>query len=122
MSQPASGATMVQVLRTLPSYSVRVVRGRPRPGSTLRALLIAATLQIFRIYEPGGHVARPLTETASEHLIFAGEATWDLLEWPDVVRVVPQRHTLWFSADDPVPLLGARHPFVSRSTIQLQED
>lgn len=100
---PISGATMVQLLPNVPSYLVKVPPVVPKRVSTLCAI-------------------RHLTETASERLIFGGEEMDDVFEWPSVVEVIPHRSTLWLSADRPVPLLGARQPFVSPAGLHLQED
>lgn len=119
---PISGATMVQLLPNVPSYLVKVPPVVPKRVSTLRTFLIATALPIFRVYDPGAYVIRYLTETASERLIFGGEEMDDFFEWPSVVEVIPHRSTLWLSADRPVPLLGARQPFVSPAGLHLQED
>lgn len=121
LSLDTSGATMTQVEPIDPDQ-LRLDRAPARRFSCLRGVAIATMLPFAAVEELLSARRRYAVETVNRYVVFLDEEEQALSEFPSVFAFQPHRQTVLFPANSPIPLLGYRSPFISRSSLVTEEE
>lgn len=122
IDQSLSGATTSEVEGAVIRQQRTLIASASQRSYFLGAVAIATMLPFREIDDVLFSRRKFVAETVRSYVIYWDEEADDFTRSPSIIAVVPERGTLVFPSDRPLPILPPRLPFVSRSSLSAEQE